>query len=310
MKAFEVQVNGKILDYRVGGTLDVKKVAHFLEKTYSVRSLWQAGRHVVGTVEKNGRKLFFKLATTEGISFFTKIEYEWNEAFNIQNPRETSNFWVPQNVDSGLFEENFYIITDTFNGHLLAEKPRKSDTTAIQKHVPAIIEFSELIQKSRIIITERQDNTAQNFFWAKTRAWFEAIPEEIRRINKIEPLLTIVRASFQNLQQKTRHGDFTPWHLFTLSTKKLGLIDGEHAIGNGVEYYDIAYFIQRIFSVSEDQGLAKDIVTILIKRKYNPEKLRTVLAARAIGGYLDESLKEKPDYAISNNFAEFVFSLH
>ena len=37
MKAFEIKVNGKILDYRKSENLDLEKVKKFFEKTYVVK---------------------------------------------------------------------------------------------------------------------------------------------------------------------------------------------------------------------------------------------------------------------------------
>ena len=68
MKAFEVNVNGKILNYRNSQVLDLKEVEKFFAKKYKVLKLWQVKRHVIGMFEKDGRKLFLKLAPTEGIS--------------------------------------------------------------------------------------------------------------------------------------------------------------------------------------------------------------------------------------------------
>lgn len=292
MKAFEIEVKGRKLDYRVGKKLDLKKIKNFLENKYKVISLRQAERHVIGVVKKNSKEFFLKLATSEGISYLTKAEYEWNNQFNIENPRETSNYWVPQNFDSGIYQDNlFYLITDKFEGQLLAERPEKLTSKLLVEQLPIVIEFSELIQGLNINIPERE-HAHQEFFKTKVLGWYQAIPENVRKDYKINNLLKIVAASYQKLERKTRHGDFTPWHLFSLEKGRIGLIDGEHAMRNGVEYYDAAYLIQRVFCVLENPHLAKNILSLLDNRKYNLQKLKTVLAARGIGGFLDESLKK------------------
>ena len=112
-----------------------------------------------------------------------------------------------------------------------------------------------------------------------------------------------------SLEKRPRHGDFTPWHLFKVKDKVLVLIDGEHAMKNGVEYYDIGYFMQRIFSVLQNRTFTEDILKQLRKRNYNLDKLRTVLAARAIGGFLDESLTGNPNYLKCNEFKEWVIKI-
>lgn len=111
------------------------------------------------------------------------------------------------------------------------------------------------------------------------------------------------------MKNQSRHGDFAPWHLIKLNTNQLALIDGEHARSNGVEYYDIAYFIQRVFSVLGNQLLSKQILSLLLKRNYNLQKLKVILASRAIGGFLDESLKSRPNYQIANQFKSWALNI-
>lgn len=91
-----------------------------------------------------------------------------------------------------------------------------------------------------------------------------------------------------------------------LKDNSLGLIDGEHARVDGVENYDICYFIQRVFSIVKNLDIANSIVEELLKRGYEKEKLKPVLAARAIGGFLDESLAPNPDYSYAAKFTTFV----
>ncbi|KKP92356.1 MAG: UDP-N-acetylmuramyl pentapeptide phosphotransferase/UDP-N-acetylglucosamine-1-phosphate transferase [Parcubacteria group bacterium GW2011_GWA2_36_10] len=79
---------------------------------------------------------------------------------------------------------------------------------------------------------------------------------------------------------------------------KLGLIDGEHAKADSVEGYDIGYLIQRVFSVLKSTKLAEQIFQKLIKRQYSVEKLRVILAARAIGGFLDDKYALKAKISI------------
>lgn len=112
-----------------------------------------------------------------------------------------------------------------------------------------------------------------------------------------------------DLKAKPRHGDFAPWHLIKLKDGQLALIDGEHALKNGVELYDIGYFIQRVFSVLKNPKLAQDILNLLAHQGFDIKKLRCILAARTIGGFLDESLAHTPDYSFADQFRKWIGTL-
>lgn len=313
LKAFQIRVNGDILDYRLGEKLNLEKVRSFFEKKYNVKKLISGGRHIFGMLEKNNRTLFLKLSTTEGISAMTKNEYNWNEQFNKLVPRKSSNFWVPQNEDFGIYNGNlFYLITDQFYGQLLTPRPEKINPSIdFINQILRIIKFSELIQGLNIAnLSTEKHSDYRKVFLEKVRAWYTDIPENIAEKYKIEDLLKIVEHDVSKLNMKPRHGDFTPWHLLKLKSGQLGLIDGEHARNNGVEYYDIGYFIQRVFSILQNPKLAEKILSILIKDNYNLEKLVVILAVRAIGGFLDESLNPSPNYEFSNRFKTWVILLN
>ena len=311
IKAFQVEVNGKLLDYRLGQKLDLDDVKTFFSRKYKIEKLWLGDRHLLGIVKENNQELFLKLATSEGISFVTRIEYQWNECFNKLVSREKSVFWVPKNYSHGLYKNLFYLITDKFDGELFTEKPGKTKISkTFLDNTPSIIEFSEFIQELNI------DNLAgqvkgdyRKCFFKKTHSWYDSIPEKVIEKHKLADLLNIVEADYLSLEKRLRHGDFAPWHLLKLKNGKIGLIDGEHTTANGVEYYDIGYFIQRVFCVLENPSLAKKILSLLIDKKYNWDKLRVILAARAIGGFLDETLKESSNYDLYDDFKKWVISL-
>lgn len=313
LKAFQITLNGKILDYRLGKKLNLDKIRGFFEKKYSVRKLWSGGRHILGILEKDNKTLFLKLSTTEGISAVTKNEYNWNEQFNKLVSKRSFDFWVPQNKDCGVYDNKlFYLITDKLDGELLVQKPGKTIiSTDFQDLLHSIIRFSELIQQLDIAtLSKQEDPDYRKCFFEKTTSWYNGIPKDTREKCKVSDLLKIVERGVLKLQMKPHHGDFTPWHLIKLNTGQLGLIDGEHARKNGVEYYDIDYFVQRVFSVLENPNFAQKILSELTKNNYSLEKLAVILAARAIGGFLDESLKPLPNYEFSNKFKEWVISLN
>ena len=89
----------------------------------------------------------------------------------------------------------------------------------------------------------------------------------------------------------------------------MGLFDAEHASSYGVEYYDIAYFIQRVFSVLENEELAQKILVRVLEKNYLRNNLKIVLAARVIGGFLDESLTPFPNYHQAYRFKDWAINL-
>lgn len=311
LKAFQIMVNSKKLDYRLGKKLDLSKVRSFFKRKYNVRKLWSPGRHILGILEKNNKLFFLKLATTEGISAITENEYAWNKQFNKIVPRKDSDFWVPQNEECGLYNNLFYLITDNIEGELLVRRPEKMQIPKLLlDNISSVIKFSELIQKLDIANLKREENLDnRKYFFEKTKSWYKDIPGNIVEKYSIKDLLKIVEKGISDFQKKPHHGDFTPWHLIKLSDGQLGLIDGEHAMSSGVEYYDIGYFIQRIFSVLQSPALAKNILSMLIKKDYKLEKLRVIFAARGIGGFLDESLKPFPNFKLSSQFMGWTIKL-
>lgn len=309
LKAFQINVNGKNVDYRLGKDLELSEVQEFFDKKYKVIKLWPGGRHVLGILKKGNDEFFLKLATTEGISAVTKIEYTWNEEFHKQTS-VNSRFLVPKNYDHGFYKNLFYLITEIFSGQLLAEKPEKNSLVkSFSDNLINIIDFSEYIQNLCLKpLSDLDFNSYQEQFLSKARSWYKDIPENITEKYRLKKLLTVVEIGTPLLQKRPRHGDFTPWHLFFLKSGKLGLIDGEHAMGNGVEYYDIGYLIQRIYSVLENPELSGKFLQILLKRNYDPKKIQVILSSRALGGYLDESLKENPDYTFTSDFQNWVLN--
>lgn len=174
-----------------------------------------------------------------------------------------------------------------------------------------LVPRSELIQTLEIVNLSDHDNQDyQNVFLEKTNSWYNDLPKDIVKKYKVFELLEIAENSLSMPLMKPRHGDFTPWHLIRLEGGELGLIDGEHARDNGVEYYDIGYFIQRVFSVLQNPDLAQKIFSMLIENNYQIEKLNVILAARGIGGFLDESLNSSPNYAFSSKFKDWVVNLN
>jgi len=308
--AFKIRVDGKILDYRLGKNLKLTDVRNFFIKKYKVKKLWQGPRHVLGEFEKSNKKLFLKLSTTEGIGAVGKNEYRWNEEFNSQIKRPKSNYWVPKNYDCGLYQNKlFFLITDKLRGEFLAKTPTESKMSqTFISSIPHVIAFSQLIQ-GLDIKNPNQKISAQDIFLDKTKSWLADIPKDIQEQYDLKKLYKIVEKGILGLKAKPRHGDFTPWHLIKLGREQFALIDGEHVMQNGVELYDIGYFIQRVFSVLKNPKLAKNILNLLDDRGLDIKKLRCILAARAIGGFLDESLAHVSDYSYADKFKNWLVKI-
>lgn len=315
MKAFTITKNGKEFDYRTGKSLDLSKVEEHFSKQYRVRQLKNYGRHVTALLEKDGKNFFLKLATTEGISLVCRNEREWDSAFNRAYSSLGLPYRVPRVIDEGMYDQNlFYIITEYFDGPLLWRIQQEGNASA--KLLPSferVLTFSEHIQNMRCYTPfgpfDPNEENPLAWFLAKVRSWYDGVPSSIADAYTMEPLLSFVEGGIPSLKIKPRHGDFTPWHIIELGESVLGLIDGEHAMSHGVEYYDICYYIQRVFTVLKNPEAAKSMTRALVERGYEAEKLQTVLAARAIGGYLDESLGPKPDYTFAKKFHDYIVSV-
>lgn len=308
LNSFKVRSGDKILDYRLGENLGLNKIKLFFQERYCVNKLWNGNRHILGILTKNDVTYFLKLSTSEGISIVTKNEYEWNNYFN-QYFHKNFPFSVPKNYDSGLYREKyFYLVTDYFNGKLfcnVSDTYKKSND--LIKYNLKIIKLSELIQKMPMVdLTNHEEIDYRTRFTNKVNDWFNDIPINVRKKFRVESFLNIVEKGVSELSSKPRHGDFTPWHIIKLIDSKLGLIDGEHFILDGVEGYDICYFIQRVFGVLKNPQVALDIYSKLLIKGYRKDILKTVLSARAIGGFLDESLKEKPNYEYAKKFKDWI----
>ncbi len=306
MKAFDINIGGKIFDYRLGKRLDQKEVEIFFQKKgYFIEKYLSYPRHLCALISKNDNVMFMKLSTSKGISAVTENEAAWNDYMKIQ--AHPTGVLVPKIHDRGYYNNLFfYMITDYLDG------PHPT-ASVVLANTDRIIDLTEKIMSLKLTPlpadSYHQGKNHLEKFLNKTKAHFGSVPNEIKNTYKLKNLLRLIEANVQNLSCRPRHGDFSPWHLIFDKNNRLCLIDGEHAMSQGVEYYDIAYFIQRAFSVWKKPEIAKKIYGELTKRSYDTKKLKTVLAARAIGGFLDESLAPNPDYEMHEEFMKWIVSI-
>lgn len=307
LKSFKIRSKGKTLDYRLGENLNLAEVKLFFKKNYQVQKIWKGPRHIFGLLVKNDIKYFLKLSTSEGISIVTKNEFNWNNYFNKHFPQNLG-YRVPKNYVNGLYKEKyFYLVTDYFGGKLLCPLDASTkESNGLIKYIPSIVDLSELIQKLPNIKFNNFQNTE---FIDKVNNWFGDIPINIQNKFKIGSLLNIVERGIKDGSLVPRHGDFTPWHMIKIKNSGLGLVDGEHAQAYSVENYDICYFIQRVFSVLKNPRIAKSIYSELLKKRYKASKLKIVLAARAIGGFLDDYISGETNYIFAKNFKDWVIQI-
>ncbi len=100
--------------------------------------------------------------------------------------------------------------------------------------------------------------------------------------------------------------------MFLLSNGKIGLIDGEHGVSRGVENYDLAYLLQRVWCVLENPELAKEIFNYFCRKNItiskNKKEMQVVFASRSIGGFLDESMALHPNYKFHEEFMKWILN--
>ncbi len=299
ISSFLIKVGKQSFDYRLGHELDLNKIKGFFEdKKFTVGKLSFTGRHIIGKLKnENNQLMFLKLATSHGMSIVTENECQWNGKTSEILP-------VPKKYYSGYFEKDyFYHVCSFFAGPLL-------NKDLLEKNIDNVIALAETIGRLKIDLLPadiyHQGKNHQEKFYHKTLSHFQNVPEKISETYELKKLLNLIKINLPNFGLSARHGDFAPWHMILLSGGTIGLIDGEHAMMGGVEYYDLGYLIQRVFSVWKEKELAKKIYKKLMIRGYKKNKLKTILFARTIGGFLDESLSPNPDYSIHEEFKDWV----
>jgi len=293
-------------DYRTAGTINLDKVKKFLEsKGYDILEIDQLWRHVTGKLKKGKGLFFFKMATTLGVAERTKNEFAWNEEFHKHVKNSEQSFTVPRNKEYGFYDDTlFYFISDYFEGDYLATK-YPQDKKDLEKWLERIAAAALCIQNLAEMNLPKDEDTKKKlselgitkaqYMHKNASEWAKSFETDV------SDLLKIVRGAEQSIQTATSHGDFIPWHMREIGNARFGLVDGEHAAGLGVKYYDAAYFYHRVYTSLEEPYIAKQFLKTLKTKLDNKEKnllleeIRPILALRCIGGFFDAENEGKTD---------------
>jgi hypothetical protein len=289
--------------------LDLKEVEQFLrEMGYEVVRLEQPWRHVTGVVNKEGKKYFFKMASSQAVGLKTRNEYFWDKLLNergVDLPLK-----IPKVYESGEWRELFWFISDLVEGRLLASPQRAVDDDLLSNNLETIAKGAEAIMNLPIDIDlpnnadlsleERKEN-----FLSRIREWMEQFPQDVSK------LYEFIKENVEAYLSAPSHGDFAPWHILADGDNHLTLIDGEHGKINGVKFYDVAYFYHRVYTALQRPDLADKFLQFYLNiHPMTPaEKLcfKVILAQRVIGGYFDAH-NDKTETAIHDELAERVLN--
>lgn len=278
--------------------LDLAKVSDFFhELGYEVNNIQQQWRHVHGSVEKQGRKHFFKLASTKGIGKRTQNEVSWNTQVTEQiEKKKIVSFTVPKIHETGWYGELFYYLSDLHEGEMLISPSLPTAAETAPRWIPTVVEMNLFLLNLENITFLRDNETAMledkwPSYWQMYENWYEETQE-----TALQPVLEEVKQLERLLVSGINHGDFVPWHMI-LEKDRLVLIDGEHASSRTPRYYDIVYFYHRIYTKGKLPDLAKIYLQQISrtiersKEDHFRETFRALLASRIIGGWWDHKVQ-------------------
>jgi len=264
------------------------------KKGYEVIKIERLWRHITAVVEKDNKRLFFKMATTQKTGRLTENEFNWNKLVNSKLDKKTP-FLIPQGIEHGFFQEKlFFFVSDYFGDRTLADKypPR---TKELSRWIFKIAQASFFINSIDCQVKDKEEiKTIGEFLMPSVLEWSSYIKVDV------EPLLKIIKEAKQPVRRCWGHGDFVPWHMYDLKNKKFGLVDSEHG-GCKIRYYDVAYFYTRIRQCLGEKELAKDFLLFFKdllsdndkKNFYND--LKPMLCQRLIGSYWEAEIGSKKD---------------
>lgn len=258
----------------------------FEERNYKVNEIRKPWRHIVGTLEKDGERFYFKMAAWPEISPKTQNEVAWN---NLVNSELALPLKAPQIFDSGIWQDCFWYISEHVDGKELANIVI-NDTKLLEPELEPIADCMKTIisSQSTTMLPKDKENESKDIksaFQEKLAIWKNEI-----KIRNIEPLWNFIQERIYSFSLAPIHGDFVPWHILK-SDKGLYLIDGEHAAMKGIKFYDVAYFYQRVYTKLKRPDIANKFLNVFKdKHQFNQQDFQCfegILAQRLMGGYLD-----------------------
>ncbi len=290
-------------DHITAEQLDLNGVRdYFGGQGYRVLSLEQKWRHVTGHLKEGEGDLFLKMASTPGIATRTANEASWNRAVV-----EKLAVKIPKVVKEGEWNGLFWMLTEYVDGIELAKAEGTTDMGLLTENMDLIAQTAvDILNLKNLPLLPKEkaeplEPLGQKFM-ENIAGWKEKIHLDVAA------LYDYVERGIASLQTAPCHGDFVPWHFLFDKSGQVFLVDGEAARSQGVKFYDVAYFYQRVYTKQKRPEMASKFLD-LFKNKFpmtgqDQENFRVVLAQRLIGGYLDAETDKITSVELQNKLKE------
>ena len=310
LKSFQISNGVNSYDYRLPGKINPSQLKQYFTKLGCTRIKFSppTSRHLTGQLcHPVFGLVFLKLSTSPGMDITTRNELDFYRAVTNQD-----RTFCPRVISSGSAVGRFYYLSELLPGELLVSAPSPAaDITKLQQNLDQVFSLANAV--SRLTpwfgtLDQLKINSAERFE-SKWRAWYSDIPQSIKKKYNLAVVAKEITHLQLNLSTTPRHGDFAPWHFMLLPGGVLKLFDGERAMSESPAGYDLAFLIQRVWSVLAKPQLAHEIYHLATTQTLLPKvSFRACLLARSLGGFLDESLVVSPSYTRHQAFSAWVLS--
>lgn len=278
--------------HRTAQELNLDETKRFLQgRGFSNIKLEQQWRHITGSLEKNGTKQFFKMASSEGVAERTTNEFHWNNLINnaLKLKLPVS---VPRNYESGDYNGLFWFTCEFVDGGSLATASKSNETAVLEDNLSKIASTAKLIleinTEDKLPNDKKEPDEKEDpkkVFLDRLKHWMSQFD------NDANGLYEFIEQNIDYGQQAPSHSDFVPWHIFITKNNELYLIDGEHSKINGFKFYDVAYFYHRTYTKLKRPDISdrflQEFNSIYNFDEKDKQCFRVILAQRVIGGYMD-----------------------